>query len=169
MGQEIEQMQQHFYLFFLPKYYHFQVTLDHMLNFSTKLTFQVPMNKITLKPLLSFNQKDTFSRFSFIRDSYLILFLQIFLPNSYSTFLPLIPCYLFSPKTQQPGSNEAFVILSTSQLETQKGQQQSLYHINLNQNSHGRNYILTTCCRFSKSHLTYQVLQLLCSVIKLKA
>lgn len=39
MGQEIEQKQQHFYLFFLPKYYHFQVTLDHMLNFSTKLTF----------------------------------------------------------------------------------------------------------------------------------
>lgn len=69
MGQEIDPMQQHFYLFFLPMYYHFAITLHLTLNLNTELTFQVSISKITLKPLLSFNQKDTFSCFSFMRIS----------------------------------------------------------------------------------------------------
>jgi len=89
-----------------------------MLNWSTKLTFYVSINKIALKPLLFFNQKDTFSCLSFIRDCYFFLLLQIFLPNSYHTLFPLIPCYLFSPKTQQPGLNQDLLLDFTAQLMT---------------------------------------------------
>lgn len=118
MGQEIEPMQQHFNLFYpsvitLPSYY-------SVLNLSVKLTFWIPKDKKPLK-LFVFQSQRHIQFLVFHQGQFLKPYAENFPAKLHQHTSSFNPLFFFSPKPQELGSNEAFLMFLAAQLMTEKG------------------------------------------------